>query len=88
MQKHRHTETHAQTHTNTHTHTHTDAHKDSNKYSIIAFCKNATIIMNTSTSDPCSGCISGGGISKRIVNCGNEFVKCKLWGEKSPQSYL
>ena len=27
-----------------HTHTHMDAHKDSNEYSIVAFCKNATIM--------------------------------------------
>ena len=31
--------------THTHTHTYTDAHKDSNEYSIVAFCKNATIII-------------------------------------------
>ena len=37
------TKTH--THTETHTHTHTDAHKDSYEYSIVAFCKNATIII-------------------------------------------
>ena len=29
----------------THTHTHMDAHKDSNEYSIVVFCKNATIII-------------------------------------------
>ena len=32
--------THIRKHT---THTHTDTHKDSNEYSIVAFCKNATI---------------------------------------------
>ena len=32
-------------HMETHTHTHTDAHKDSNESSIVAFCKNATIII-------------------------------------------
>ena len=32
----------AKTHRNTHTHT--DSHKDSDEYSIVAFCKNTTII--------------------------------------------
>ena len=41
--KHTHTETH--THTDGNTHTYTDAHKDSDEYSIVAFCKNATIII-------------------------------------------
>ena len=33
----------AKTHTHINTHTHMDAHKDSDKYSIVAFCKNATV---------------------------------------------
>ena len=37
MQKH--------THTNTHTHKHTHTHRDSNEYPIVAFSKNATIII-------------------------------------------
>ena len=37
---------HAKTHTHTWKHTHTDAHKDSDEYSIVAFCKNTTIIMD------------------------------------------
>ena len=37
----------AKTHTHGNTHTHTDAHKDSNEYYAVAFCKNATIIMET-----------------------------------------
>ena len=41
MQKHTHTETHA--HTHMYTHTHMDANRDYNGYSIVAFCKNATI---------------------------------------------
>ena len=35
----------AKTHTETHKHIHTDAHKDSDKYFIVAFCKNATLIL-------------------------------------------
>ena len=35
-----------QKHTHTETHTHTDAHKDSKEYSIVEFCKLATIIIN------------------------------------------
>ena len=37
--------------THTHTHTYTDAHKDFDEYpqySIVEFCKNATIITDTS----------------------------------------
>ena len=45
MQTHTHGNTHTHTHTHTHTRTHTDADKDSNEYSIVAFCKNATIII-------------------------------------------
>ena len=41
MQKHGNTETWK----HTHTHTHTNTHRDSDKYSIVAFCKNATIII-------------------------------------------
>ena len=33
----------AKTHTNTHIHTQMHAHTDSDEYSIVAFCKNATI---------------------------------------------
>ena len=32
------------THTHTHTHTHTDAYTDFDEYSIVVFCKKATII--------------------------------------------
>ena len=45
VQKHTQGNTLKETHTQKHTHT--DAHKDSNEYSIVAFCKNATIIKNT-----------------------------------------
>ena len=34
------------THTHKHGHTHTHTHTDSNEYPIVAFSKNATIIMN------------------------------------------
>ena len=35
------------THTETHTHTHTYRRTDCNEYSIVAFCKNATITKTT-----------------------------------------
>ena len=38
------TRKHRNTETRKHTHTHT--HTDSDEYSIVAFCKNATIIMH------------------------------------------
>ena len=37
----------AHSHTHTHTHTHKHTHTDSDKYSIVAFCKNATITMSS-----------------------------------------
>ena len=44
--KHGNTETQKQGNIHTHTHTHTD----SDEYSIVAFCKNATIIMHANYS--------------------------------------
>ena len=35
----------------THTHTHIYAHKDSDEYFIVAFCKNATLIISIMISD-------------------------------------
>ena len=35
----------AKTHTHRNTHTHTEAHKDSDEYSIVAFCKNAMVLI-------------------------------------------
>ena len=46
--KHRNTET--QKHGNTHTHTHT--HRDSDEYSIVAFCRNATITRERFSEKP------------------------------------
>ena len=37
------------THMETHTHTHTEVQKDFNEYSILTFCKNATITLSTPT---------------------------------------
>ena len=48
----------AKTHTHTHTHKHTHTHRDSNEYPIVAFSKNATIIIqfniiqNTELNNP------------------------------------
>ena len=43
--KNTHTHTHTHGHTHTHTHTRTHTHRDSNEYPIVAFSKNATIII-------------------------------------------
>ena len=43
--KNTHTHTHTNTHTHTQTHTQTHTHRDSNEYPIVAFSKNATIII-------------------------------------------
>ena len=44
---HTHTDAHTHTHTHAHAHTHTNTHthRDSDEYSIVAFCKNTTIII-------------------------------------------